>query len=120
MLDEKRIKEAEKNIPIYLEEGLLKKTTNDIARKIFIKNAKESLKAAKLLLDNNLLNEYEEVAEEALKIAEIKSEEIISSYDFERKKRNHIQYQTTPSDIKSKALTSFKRAQEFLFELEKI
>jgi len=69
-------------------------------------------------LKSNLLENYEEVGEEALKIAEIKSDEIIESYDFERKKRSLIQYQTPQSDIKSKAQTSLKRAQEFLFEME--
>lgn len=170
MLSKKRIQEAEANTKIYLKEGLLKKTKENVAQAIFIKNSRESLKAAKILLDNeitlwtivssyyamfymanavllslgykirdkivhkvtadaliaivrkklksHLIDNYEQVAEEALKIAEIKSDEVIESYDYERKKRSFIQYQTPLSDIKAKAQTSLKRAQEFLFEME--
>jgi uncharacterized protein (UPF0332 family) len=139
---------------------------------MFIKNAKESFKAAKILLENNvylwtivcsyysmfyisnavllkngyktndkivhkvtadalialirnklknkLIENYEKLAEDALKIAEIKSSELIESFDFERKKRNVIQYQTTQEDIETKAKTSLKRAKEFVFEMEKL
>ena len=175
MLSKKRIEEAEKNIKIYLDDGLLKKITqaqtkDNIAQKIFMKNAKDSLKAAKLLLENEIplwtivasyysmfymanavlinlgyktgdkivhkvtadtliaivknkltkqiIENYEEVAEEALNIAEIKSTEIIETFDYERRKRSHIQYQTTITDITTKAKTSLQRAQEFLFEME--
>jgi hypothetical protein len=52
MLTEKRIMEAENNIKIYLEDGLLKKKFDRISQTIFIKNAKESIKASKLMLDN--------------------------------------------------------------------
>lgn len=170
MLNEKRIKEAENNIRIYLEDGLLKKTNDKISQDIFIKNAKESIRASKLMLDNkiflwtivtsyysmfyianavllkigyktsdkivhkvtadslialirnklkkHLIDNYEKVAEDALKIAEIKSNELINSFDYERIKRSNIQYKTSQSEIKTKAITSFKRAQEFLFEME--
>lgn len=172
MLNEKRIKEAENNVKIYLQDGLLRKKYDDISKNIFIKNYKESMRASKLMLDNevslwvivtsyysmfyianavllqfgyktgdkvvhkvtadsliaiirnklkiNLLENYEEVADDALRIAEIKSDELIQSFDFERTKRNNIQYKTSSSEIKNKAITSFKRAQEFLFEMEKL
>ena len=168
MLSEKRIKEAENNVRNYLTEGLLKKDSSPITKKIFIKNAKESLKAAKIMLDNNIylwtivnsyysmfyianavLNElgykvgdkiahkvtadalitivrkklnqkyietFEETQEEALKIS--RTDKLIESFDFERKKRNFIQYQTPEEDIKTKAITSLNRAKEFLFKLE--
>ena len=56
MLDEKRIKEAEKNIKRYLEEGLLKKVKehNENIIKIFKKDSEESLKVAELLSKNDL------------------------------------------------------------------
>lgn len=172
MLNNKRIQEAKANITLYLNEGLLKKQTSDISKSIFITNSKDSLRAAKLLFDNNfylwvivssyysmfyianavllhlgykvgdkiahkvtadtlivkirpklkesLIQGYEEIAETALNIAEIKSDSLVESFDFERRKRNTIQYQTTKSDIKSKARTSLQRAQEFLFELESL
>ena len=172
MLNEKRIKEAESNISKYLEEGLLKKTKDDIALHIFIKNAKDSLRASKLLLDNKIplwtivssyysmfymtnsvlltlgyktgesivhkvtadalialvrnklkdqiLDDYETIKEEAFSIAEIKSDELVETFDFERKKRNLIQYKTPLDNISKKAETSLERAKEFVFELEKL
>ncbi len=171
-MNEKRIQEAEKNFRRYLEEGLIKKSTNHVAQEIFTKNAQESLRAAQLLFDNNiplwtivssyysmfyianavllqagykvgdkivhkvtadalihiirpkltkqLIQHYEEVREEASKIAEIRSDEIIQHFDYERNKRNTIQYQTTKEDVTNKARTSLERAKEFLFEMEKV
>jgi uncharacterized protein (UPF0332 family) len=50
MLNETRIKEAQSNIRQYLSEGLLKKTQpNKQIIDIFIKNAKESLRAAETI-----------------------------------------------------------------------
>ena len=48
MLSEKRIKEGEKNIEIYLEEGLLRKIDKPDKKilNIFLKNSDESLKLA--------------------------------------------------------------------------
>ena len=172
MLTEDRIKEAEGNVKGYLQEGLLKKTTNTIALHIFIKNAKDSLRAAKLLHKNNidlwtivssyysmfyianavlikkgyktgdkiahkvtadalitiirsklkekLIEGYEESREEALEVAGIKTDEMIESFDFERKKRSFIQYRTSDSEIMAKAKTSLDRSQEFIFEMEKL
>ena len=50
MLDEKRIKEAESNVRQYLQDGLLKKQTNETARVMYIENADLSLETAKRLL----------------------------------------------------------------------
>ena len=172
MIDEKRIKEAESNFKSYLEEGLIKKSSNDIAQIILIKNANDSIKASQLLFDNNihlwsivsayysmfyitnavllklgykigdkivhkvtadslihiirpklknkLLEDYEDIKDQALKIAEIKSDELVKNFDYERNKRNSIQYQTSKLDITNKAKTSLERAKEFLFEMEKL
>lgn len=51
MLDEKRIKEAETNVKIYLKEGLLKKESNETAKEMYIKNADLSLETANRLLE---------------------------------------------------------------------
>lgn len=51
MLDKKRIKEAESNVKQYLEEGLLKKTKNETAKKMYIENSNLSLETAKKLLE---------------------------------------------------------------------
>jgi uncharacterized protein (UPF0332 family) len=172
MITKNRIKEAENNFKKYLEEELIKKSFNNTAQEIFLKNANESLKAAQILFENKIslwtivssyysmfymanavllslgyktgdkivhkvtadalifivkpklkkqiLEDYEEIKEQALQIAEIKSDELVSNFDYERNKRNTIQYQTTKSDINNKAKTSLKRAKEFLFEMEKL
>ena len=67
-------------------------------------------------LNQRYLENFEEVQEEALRIS--KTDDIIESFDFERRKRNFIQYQTPKEDIRSKAKTSLDRAKEFLFEME--
>jgi len=71
-------------------------------------------------LKTNILDNFEEVQEEALKIAEIKSDELVESIDFERKKRGFIQYQTPKEDITQKAQTSFERVKEFVYEMESL
>jgi len=50
MLEAKRIKEAESNVRQYLQDGLLKKQTNDTAKAMYIENADLSLETAKKLL----------------------------------------------------------------------
>ena len=71
-------------------------------------------------LKNFLIDEYEEAKEDALEIAGLKADEIIRSFDYERVKRSRIQYDTGEEAKKSKAETSFKRAKEFVFEMEKL
>lgn len=58
MLDEKRIKEAHKNIAIYLEDGLLNKVKhfNQKIQSTYERNYKESLTVAVKLFDENISN----------------------------------------------------------------
>ena len=60
MLNEKRIKEAESNVKSYLSEGLLKKQTNQTAKKMHIENSNLSLETAQKLLslENNSYKPY--------------------------------------------------------------
>ncbi|MEK6890966.1 MAG: HEPN domain-containing protein [Nanoarchaeota archaeon] len=71
-------------------------------------------------LKESLIENYEELKEEALLIAGNKAEDLIGNFDYERKKRSSIQYQTKGPELSSKAETSLKRAKEFLFEIEKL
>ena len=71
-------------------------------------------------LKQSLLEDYEEVKEEALLLAKNKAEGIIEDFDRERDKRGFIQYKTKVSAKRSKAETSLKRASEFRFEMEKL
>ena len=52
MIDERRVTEAKSNFDNFLREGLLKKQSNETAKKMFIDNADISLETAKKLWDN--------------------------------------------------------------------
>ena len=49
-----------------------------------------------------------------------KTDSLLESLDFEREKRSKFQYQMDEEIKGSKALTSLKRAKEFVFELKKM
>nr|MBI4156552.1 HEPN domain-containing protein [Candidatus Woesearchaeota archaeon] len=68
-------------------------------------------------LKDNLIEDFEEMKEEALLIAKNKAEGLLEDFDSERKKRGFIQYQTKEVEKASKAETSLKRAKQFLFEM---
>jgi len=174
MLDTDKIKEAENNVKSYLADGLLTKSSaNKEIMNILLRNAKESLRVAEELTQNNtselwvivcsyysmyyyanavlfkfgfkvgdkiahkvtsdalivyirkklkdnLLEEYEQTREEALSLAGIRADGLIESFEFERKKRGIIQYETKEVDKQAKANTSLQRAKEFSKEMEKM
>jgi len=67
-----------------------------------------------------LIEEYEQTKEEALNIAGIKADSLVESFDFERRKRSLIQYNTIDTEKRTRSKTSLKRAKEFAKEIEKI
>ena len=71
-------------------------------------------------LKDKLIEDYEEIKEEALLIAKNKAEGLLENFDFERKKRGFIQYQTKEIEKASKAITSLDRAKTFVFEMKKL
>lgn len=133
MIDDKKKKEAKQNFDKYLQDGLIKKEKNETARAMYIKNAELSLHLGYktsskvvhkvtsdalivLVMDKirkGLLEEYEDVKEDALEIASIKSEEVIAFYSLEMDKRSRFQYDMTETIQEQKAKTSLKRAKEF-------
>src|SRR3989338_954480 len=54
MIDEKRKKGAKKNFDSYLQEGLLKKEHNNLAKEKYIENAQLSLNVANELMQSRL------------------------------------------------------------------
>jgi uncharacterized protein (UPF0332 family) len=105
----------------YMANALLLKLGYKIGYKIVHKVTADTLIfIVRPKLKKQILNGYEEIKNQAMQIAEIKTDETILNFDLERNKRNTIQYQTSIMDITSKAKTSLKRAKEFLFELEKL
>jgi uncharacterized protein (UPF0332 family) len=71
-------------------------------------------------LKKELLEEYEDVKEDALEIMSSKADSLLESLDFERRKRSKFQYKMDEELKKSKAMTSFNRAKKFVFELKKL
>ena len=71
-------------------------------------------------LRESLIEEYEQTKEEALNLAGMKADSLVESFEFERNKRNRIQYQTIEIEKQSKAKTSLQRAKEFAKEMDKL
>jgi hypothetical protein len=71
-------------------------------------------------LKESLIEDYEELRDEALLLAKNKAESIVETFDFARSKRGFIQYKTKEAVKVSKAETSLKRAEEFIFEMKKL
>lgn len=67
-----------------------------------------------------LLEEYEDTKKDALEIASVKSEELITFYSLEMDKRSRFQYDMTESIQEQKAKTSLNRAKEFMLEMKKL
>jgi len=58
MIDEKRVKEAERNFYRYLKDGLIKREKNETALSMYLKNSNLSLDVAEKLMKDNELNPY--------------------------------------------------------------
>jgi uncharacterized protein (UPF0332 family) len=71
-------------------------------------------------LRKSLLEEYEEAKEDALEIIGAKTDQIIDTFDKERKKRSVFQYESTEDIKHTKARTSLERAKKFIFEMKKL
>jgi len=71
-------------------------------------------------IKKGLLEGYEDAKEDALEIASIRSEELMSFYALEMDKRSRFQYNMTESIQEQKARTSLKRAREFMLEMQKL
>lgn len=71
-------------------------------------------------LKESLLEEFETAKDEALEIANLRANELVSSFDDERTKRSKFQYEMTEEIKGSKASTSLERAKRFIFEMEKL
>lgn len=105
----------------YIANAVLLKYGYKVGNKISHKVTSDALIVyIKEKLKGSLLEEYEEIKEDALNIAGIKANTLVESFDSERKKRGIIQYQTKEIEKHSKAKTSLLRAKEFNMEMEKL
>ncbi|NCC70961.1 hypothetical protein EOM09_05245 [bacterium] len=71
-------------------------------------------------IKKELIENYGETEEAAEELAQLKSNNLIENFDFERSKRNKYQYSISDEINYSKSKTSLNRAKEFLFEIEQI
>ncbi len=71
-------------------------------------------------LNKELLEEYEDIKEDALELISSKTDSLLEFFDFEREKRSKFQYSMDEEIKKSKALTSLERAKRFVFEMKKL
>jgi len=71
-------------------------------------------------LKRHFLEEYEETKEDALELMSQKVDVLLQSLDYEREKRSKFQYQMDEQAKRGKAITSLKRAKEFVFEMKKL
>lgn len=97
------------NLGYKMGEEISHKVTSD-ALVVFVRNK----------LKKGLLEEYENIKEDALEIISSKADSIIQSFDFEREKRSKFQYEMEEEVKKGKALTSMERAKDFVFEMKKL
>lgn len=67
----------------------------------------------------SLLEDFEDAKAEAMELANL-TDDILESFDFERKKRSIFQYNMTAPVKRAKAQTSLDRAKKFNLELEKL
>jgi uncharacterized protein (UPF0332 family) len=70
-------------------------------------------------LKKSLLEDFEDAKTEAMELANL-TDDILMSFDFERRKRSTFQYNMTAPVKKSKAQTSLERAKKFNLEFEKL
>ncbi len=71
-------------------------------------------------LRNELLEEYENIRNDALEIASVKSSELVKNYELELEKRSKFQYNMSLKVQEQIARTSLKRAAEFILEMKKL
>jgi len=71
-------------------------------------------------LKKELIEEYENIRDDALEIASMKSEELLKNYELELDKRSKFQYNMILKVQEQMARTSVKRAMEFVLEMKKL
>ncbi|MEA3229998.1 MAG: hypothetical protein U9P44_03710 [archaeon] len=71
-------------------------------------------------LRKELIEEYENMQNDAAEIESSRAEELIQNYEFERRKRSRFQYDMSEDIKHNKAITSLERAKEFIFEMKKL
>ena len=71
-------------------------------------------------LRKGLVEEYENIRDDAMEIASMKSDELLKNYELELGKRSKFQYNMTMKVQEQMARTSVKRAAEFSLEMKKL
>jgi len=105
----------------YISNAILLNTGYKVGDKISHKVTSDALIVfVRNKLKKGLIEEYEDIKEDALELMSSKADSLLESLDFEREKRSKFQYRMDEQVKKSKALTSIERAKQFVFELKKL
>jgi len=105
----------------YYANAILLKCGYKVGEKIVHKVTSDALIVyVRQKLKESLIEQYEEMKEEAMNLAGMKADALLESFEFERNKRSTIQYKTLEIEKQSKAKTSLQRAKEFAKEMEKL
>ena len=105
----------------YMANAVLLKLGYKTGRKIVHKVTSDALVV--LVADKlrkELLDEYDNMRNDAMEIASTRAEELLRNYDLELEKRSKFQYNMTLKVQEQIARTSIKRAVEFNTEMEKL
>ena len=101
----------------YIANALLYKLGYKVSHKIAHKVTSDALITfARSKLKNNLIENYELAASEALAL----SDNLLENYNYEMLKRSFFQYESTEEIKFAKAKTSLERAEQFSKEIEKM
>lgn len=71
-------------------------------------------------LRKELMEEYENIRDDVMEIASMKSEDLLNNYELELEKRSKFQYNMTLKVQEQMSRTSVKRATEFILEMKKL
>ena len=105
----------------YISNAVLLQIGYKVGEKIAHKVTSDALIVyARNKLKKEILEEYEDAKEDALELISFKVDSLLENLDFERSKRSKFQYRMDEEINRDKALTSLKRAKQFVFEMKKL
>jgi|SRR3989344_5267639 len=105
----------------YISNAVLLQIGYKVGEKIAHKVTSDALIVyARNKLKKEILEEYEDAKEDALELISFKVDSLLENLDFERSKRSKFQYRMDEEIKRDKALTSLKRAKQFVFEMKKL
>jgi uncharacterized protein (UPF0332 family) len=105
----------------YIANAVLNKLGYKVGEKISHKVTSDALIVfVRNKLKKSLLEQYENLKEDALALVQNKTDELVLSFHYEREKRSLFQYNMKEELKSSKSQTSLTRAKEFIDEMKNL